>query len=401
MKTTRKPAAPRPPAPVHRPPSTEPDTVLLAVTGMSPAILTETLWALAHEPEPILPTRVIVLTTLAGRAEIERTLFQPHPRFGQPPWDALRAALAARGHDLTGRLRFGTTPDDLRVFTTATPATGRSRELEDIRTRDDNAAAADFLLQHVRSLVENPDLRLIASLAGGRKTMGALLYACLTLVGRDTDRLTHVLVNDPFDTLRDFYFPGQPGGPIPDRQGRPCDPARATVDLADVPFIPLRNLLAQNLGHPAGNFMRLVAQCQHTLRQRVGERLTLEIAQNRPRLHINGVQLKTAPREHLLLLFLATRAKAAQPPYLAYKDALNDLNQFRANLRANAPADLCDWRHHDALKTDLDDRDITRLLSDLKRKIQALGGEPAGLALCLPEKGRFNLELTPSLIHLK
>ena len=191
------------------------ETVLLAVTGMSPAVLTETIWALAQEPEPIIPTRVIVVTTADGRRELERQLFGPEPRFGgRTPWDTLRDALSAAGHDLSGHLRFGTTGDDIRVITGCDPVTGRTRELADLRTPADNEAAADFLLEQVRALVENPDTRLVASLAGGRKTMGALLYACLTLVGRETDRLTHVLVNEPFETLRGFWFPGQPGGPI-------------------------------------------------------------------------------------------------------------------------------------------------------------------------------------------
>ena len=72
------------------------------------------------------------------------------------------------------RLRFGTTGDDVRVITGLETASQRSRELADIRTPADNEAAADFLLEQVRSLVENPDLQLIASVAGGRKTMDAI-----------------------------------------------------------------------------------------------------------------------------------------------------------------------------------------------------------------------------------
>ena len=41
-------------------------TTLLAVTGLSPAIVTETIWALAQENPPILPDRVIFLTTATG-----------------------------------------------------------------------------------------------------------------------------------------------------------------------------------------------------------------------------------------------------------------------------------------------------------------------------------------------
>ena len=233
----------------------EPETILLAVTGMSPAVLTETIWALAQGPEPTFPTRVIVVTTVDGRREMEHRLFGPEPRFGgRTPWDTLRAALSAAGHDLSGRLRFGTTGDDIRVIAGCDSVTGRTRELADLRSPGDNEAAADFLLEQVRALVANPDSRLVASLAGGRKTMGALLYACLTLVGRETDRLTHVLVSEPFETLRGFWFPGQPGGAIAKSEVRGAkgevafDPTTARVELADVPFVPLRNLFHRELG---------------------------------------------------------------------------------------------------------------------------------------------------------
>jgi len=179
---------------------------------MSPAVLTETVWALAHEKPPVIPDRVIVVTTAAGRDCLERDLFTPNPSFGgRTVWQALRRAILPRAPnpkseigDQRSEIRSQKssipplTLEPIRVIVAPDPATGRTRELADLRTPADNEAAADFLLEQVRAIVENPDTRLIASLAGGRKTMGALLYACLTLVGRETDRLTHVLVNEPF-----------------------------------------------------------------------------------------------------------------------------------------------------------------------------------------------------------
>lgn len=396
---------------------------------MSPAILTETIWALAHPPsgssdEPAIPHRVIVLTTAAGRREIEAGLFGAQPRFGgHSPWDALRAALTAEGFELEDRLRFGTTADDLRVFTTADRRTGRTTELDDIRTPADNEAAANFILEQVRGLVEDPDKTVIASLAGGRKTMGALLYACFSLIGRDTDRLTHVLVSEPFDTLREFWFPGQPGGPILKADGRrqkvetgnptsPVfgpksdshhDPALARIELADVPFVPLRHLFHRELGRPAGGFMRLVESCRLGLRERIGQTIQLTVEQSRPEANVNGSRLKLAPREHLLLLFLASRTKNGDPPFAMQKDALDALDDFREALRAQAPADdWSDWRHADSLKTAFeDDQDLRRALCSLRNKVLALGGDAAALTACLPTRGRFSLDMPASLIFLK
>jgi CRISPR-associated protein (TIGR02584 family) len=370
---------------------------------MSPAVLTETVWALAHEPEPVLPTRVIVVTTSEGRRVVETQLFQPDPRLsGRCPWDALREALRAQGFDLTNRLRFGVTGDDIRIMTAVDSGDGRSRELADLRTVSDNEAAADFLLEQVRTVVENPDLRLVASLAGGRKTMGALLYACMTLAGRETDRLTHVLVNDPFDTLRGFWFPGQGGGPLQDRHQREFDPSTAHIELADVPFVPLRNLFQRELGRKAGSFHRLVDDCREEVRRAAGERIRLTLDRSRCELEVSGTRLTSAPREHLILLFLATRAKSSEPAFATQKEALDPLNAFRRELIDSAPGDdFADWRHGEGLGAALDELDLRRALSGLRDRLRKAGGNAVDLVGCLPGKGRFSLSVPGSMIHLK
>lgn len=42
--------------------------ILIAVTGVSPAILTETVWALAQRGDPWIPDQVIAVTTRTGKA---------------------------------------------------------------------------------------------------------------------------------------------------------------------------------------------------------------------------------------------------------------------------------------------------------------------------------------------
>jgi CRISPR-associated protein (TIGR02584 family) len=377
------------------------ETILLAVTGMSPAILTETLWALAHEEESVIPHRIIAVTTLAGRERIAVDLFSPQEGLGGLcAWDALRASLTAAGHDISEKLRFGTTPDDLRVITAMDPATSRSIELADLRSRVENEAAADFLLDQVRGITANPDTRLIASIAGGRKTMGALLYACLTLAGREQDRLTHVLVNEPYETLPGFFFPSQPGPSIADRSGQRTYAAEAAiVELADVPFVPIRNLFQRELGRAAGSFSHLIASCRSGIRHRAAEDLRLEIFLHRAALRLNQAELRLTDREHHLLLCLAGRAKHEHAPVPSYIEALDTLAHHakewqslieNGRLRAGTPSAA---GFHD-------EQDIRRVLSDLRKKLKSLG--PAGLILAdaLPERGRFSLDVPGPLISI-
>ena len=403
-----QPQSAPPPPKQSGPDSSDSEVVLLAVTGMSPAILTETIWGLAHPAkdsgeDPVIPHRVIVLTTATGRREIESALFAPLPQFNSlSAWDALRDTLAAEGHDLNGRLRFGTTPDDIRVFTRTDRATGRTAELDDIRTLPDNEAAANFILEQVRGLVEDPDKTVIGSLAGGRKTMGALFYACFSLLGRDTDRLTHVLVSENFDQMRGFFFPMQPGGPMTHRDGSVHDPKAAEIILADVPFVSLRQLFRRDLGRPAGGFMRLVEACRAGVRERVAESLQLTVERSQPRIQINSEVLDLTPREHLLMLFLAIRAKNGEPPIVSQKEAQTHVELFRKKMRTEAcKQNFGDWRGADSLGSEVEDIDLRRAISSLKKKIQALGGDAATLAACLPGRGRCSLDLPAARIALK
>ena len=403
-KPSAAPAQPPAPGTVD----SSPATTLLAVTGMSPAILTETIWAMASDPEePIIPTRIRVVTTKAGSKEVDK-LFSPSPALdNQTPWEALRASLQKAGHDLTGKLLFGPTANDIAIITAPDPETHLTRELDDIRSRTDNEAAADFLLEQVRAIVENPDVSLVASIAGGRKTMGALMYACMTLLARETDILTHVLVSEPFETLRDFWFPGQPGRPLTDRNKVDHDPANATVELARVPFVPLRKLFKRDFGKQAGTFSRLVEDCRQNIHKHAVENIKLELDTNSRKIRINRTTIGLTPREFILMLLLAKRAKERAPAITSYKDAEEPLIKLRRELTESVGReDDSDWRHPDDLKSCFSvrtclDQDIRHVLSDLRSKFRRAGGDGRTLASNLPQKGRFSITVLPRLIQIK
>lgn len=144
-------------------------TTLIAVTGLTPAVLTETLWGLASEPTPVVPDHIVVITTLTGRAKLTGQLL------ANGRCDTFRTALRSHlgrkhAHLLTHtRLRFGTAQNHLRVIPTPGPA---AQDADDLRTAADHQAAADFILRTVREFSEEEGNRLIFSVAGGRKTMG-------------------------------------------------------------------------------------------------------------------------------------------------------------------------------------------------------------------------------------
>jgi CRISPR-associated protein (TIGR02584 family) len=388
--------------------------ILLAVSGMSPAILTETVWALSEENPPVIPDTVRVLTTIKGREDIRRELFTPKPEFGgKTVWNAIREALKKRGLKVDGRLDFADTGDHIRVLT-ARDADGMSMELSDLRTRAENASAADFVLERVREITERPDTHLIASIAGGRKTMGALLYACMTLLGRETDRLTHVLINEPFEDPRlkpRFFFPAQPASKltlIDPRQERPTihSAGDARIELADVPFVAVRNLFNELVGKP-GAFSRLVQRCS----QRVGDialrNLKLVVDRARPRVLVNKLELTLSNNEYLLLRYLAEHTHAGKPWKCAKGTSLREAARVEiAQLASTIKSRQLEagWTFREIRDSDIKDITsadsdwISKKLSDLKKRLNSAGMDGELLSRCLPDRARFSLELSPEQI---
>lgn len=214
-----------------------PRRVLLAVTGLTPQIVTETLYALAvAQTLPWIPTEVRLITTAEGAERARLSLLDP--KEGQ--FHAL-----CRDYGLTGKIAFPS--ENIMVICDASGAA-----LADIRTPEDNTLAADALLAEVRALCADESCTLHVSIAGGRKTMGFFLGYALSLFGRSQDRLSHVLVNEPFESLREFYFPPAEPRVLHTSKGRPIHTADAQVSLAEIPFVRLRDGLPREaLAHGA------------------------------------------------------------------------------------------------------------------------------------------------------
>ena len=315
--------------------SRESRIVLLAVTGMSPAILTETVWALAHPQrpgeEPVIPHEVIVITTVRGKADLERDLLTPKPDLkGRTVWQSLR--LAILGASATQDPRITLSP--VRVISRPAPASGCNDLLEDIRSPEENNAAAEFILDEIRRITTNDDTRLIASLAGGRKTMGALLTSAISLLGRPQDRLTHVLVNAPFDNPHlspQFFFPpAQPvehSLPLADGSKRVVSSAEARLDLADVPFAPLSNLFRNQLGRLPGGFMSLIRLVTQLV-DKTAQPISIEMTEEITKILINGTPVKITGRDLPFFLFMLDNSKRGQRPFGTHKEVEEPFGLF-------------------------------------------------------------------------
>jgi CRISPR-associated protein (TIGR02584 family) len=381
-------------------PTVKPQVVLLAVTGMTPAVLTETVWALADGKSPVIPDRVVAVTTPKGRDLMEHDLFGPAGAGADNLWQTLRREILGAGYQTDVRLSH-----EYQIISAHNARSGRKEPLEDFRTFEANAAMADFVLEQVRGFVESPGIQLITSIAGGRKTLGALLYACMSLLGRETDRLTHVLVNEPFDSFSltpKFFFPKQPEQTLKNGDGTMVTAIDGHIDLADIPFVPLRNLFERELTRKPYTFTELVARCRNQVNQVAGRNVKLTILRGRREITVNGQRVQTSHFQQVLLLFLGDKSNAAALAKITkFTDAVEPLKAYANQLYAKRdPNDFNDWRGDSRLPGDFDDQYLRRSLNELKEKLRAAGKEVEPLIQALPERGRFSLDLPPTAITL-
>lgn len=263
-----------------------PRRILLAVTGLSPQIVTETLYALTAAAR-FIPTEIHLLTTLEGARLAKAALL--HPDGGQ--FHALLADYPQAGNPAF---------DDSRIHLIAGPD---GAPLADIRTPEENAAAADAITALVAELTRDDHAALHVSIAGGRKTMGFYLGYAFSLFARPQDRLSHVLVSPPFENHPEFFFPPAAPRRLATRDGRHVDTAEAVVTLAEIPVVRLRHGLPQALQDGRASFNETVAALQASF---APPQLRIDLAARQARCGERGIPLKPA-----LLAWLAFWAQAA------------------------------------------------------------------------------------------
>jgi CRISPR-associated protein (TIGR02584 family) len=266
-----------------------PRRVLLSVTGLSPQVVTETLYALAVAGRPAwIPTEIRLVTTTEGAERARLALLSE-----RPGWlERLRADYGLPP------IRFDR--DCIRLVEDEA-----GRPLDDIRAVADSLRAADCIAETVRELANDPDCALHVSVAGGRKTMGFYAGYALSLFGRPQDRLSHVLVSEPFESSWEFFYPAPESRVMTTRDNKLVDAAEARVTLAEIPFLRLRDDLPRRLVEGRASFGESVAAAQRAL---APPELILDLPQGRIR--AGGESVTLAPANLAFYALMARRRQA-------------------------------------------------------------------------------------------
>lgn len=204
---------------------TQRKNILFLVTGMTPQIITETVWALACDPEneeQWVPDEIHAMSTEDGLNQIRKRLFE----------DGIFAQMQ-QDYPQLEHVQFGT--KQLHDV-----ANVNGQNINDLKGQADNEPAADAICAIVRNFTEQSNLNLHVSISGGRKTMGFYAGYALSLYGRAQDRMSHVLVEDKFESVNDFFYPTPSTHFVTNRSGKVLDAKDAKIWLASIPFVRMQ-----------------------------------------------------------------------------------------------------------------------------------------------------------------
>lgn len=195
--------------------------ILICVSGLTPQIVTETLFCLAvKEKTPI--DEIYVLTTKRGRDVILGK--DKHPATPKTP-------LKKEIENLCVKYKIkkpAFAENDKHIIV----AKEESIELSDIRTDKDNILFPNKVSEFIRMKSADPSSTLYCSITGGRKSMSVHIANSLSIFAREQDKLLHVLTKEE-NEFKGFY---------PTNKQEEKD-----LQLSEIPFVRLRSLLAADI----------------------------------------------------------------------------------------------------------------------------------------------------------
>jgi hypothetical protein len=159
--------------------------------------------------------------------------------------------------------------------------------------------------------------------------MSYYLGYALSLFGRPQDRLSHVLVSEPFEAHPDFYYPTPQERVIHSRAPLPpqaMNCADAVVQLAQVPFVRLRDGLPERLLAGRSSFSATVEAANRAL-----EPAHVTVRQQARQVLVNGEVIPFNGSAYALYVWLARRAATDEPSvdWSSLDDARDFVNTAR------------------------------------------------------------------------
>lgn len=366
-------------------------TILLAVCGLSPQVITETLFALHQQGRQIDAIRV--LTTRAGKDACLAGLFRAGDGHYYRYLDEY--GLPRDAIDFAPRHLLAVLADD-------------GTEIDDIADEYHSERFLRLCMEETFALARDDEQCVLFSIAGGRKTMGACLSLAAQCYARPQDRIYHVLVQpSEFESCRDFYYPPRTPRTIEvlNRERRPChmSTAEAQITLVPMPFFPLRRQLTPRMlrrpESPAALMLSLVREDK--------PQLLIDLPQKK--IVWKGVECDLTPSLLALYAVLALHkqeAACAKSPCLNCGDCALSVDQILAK-QADITRLYQRLTTREAVKsgaTALDEEHVGQYRSKINRLIAGTFGDHEARALRVGSRGarpvRYAIGVARELIRV-
>lgn len=281
------------------------NNVLLSILGMSPQILTETVYALTQQDPKFLPDEIYVLTTNKGAENCINALFDHNGGWFNKLCEEY------------GLENIKFSPKNI---ITVCDSTGN--RIDDIRNQDDNQAVANQIMEAIMEITKDDNNALHVSIAGGRKTMGFYAGYAMSMFGRIQDQLSHVLVDEKFESEPDFFYPTKQTSTFAAKRNPPngatlfYDRKEAQVELAFLPFVRMRDTLDKNILENIESFDDCVSKFQKNISDDTPE-ITLQTSCNS--LIMGDKKVKLTPGE-LITYYMLIKNLVNDNHIIAYED---------------------------------------------------------------------------------
>ena len=242
--------------------------ILLAVTGLSPQVITETVYAMHMQQKPV--DEIHIITTAEGKKRA-------------------KLGLLIDGH-LSQLLADYAMPPIIFNEQHIHCIHNGGIDVKDALYDEDHEATADFITAKVRELTRDDNTIITASIAGGRKTMTFYLGYAMSLFGRECDAISHVLVSEGYENLHDFYYPTLHSKTLfNNRTDQVLDAKEAIVTLANIPFVRMRKEMPEQLLNNANSDFSSTVKNLNLQKENL--RIILDLTTNQLIVNNNACQL--------------------------------------------------------------------------------------------------------------
>ncbi len=224
--------------------------------------------------------------------------------------------------------------------------------------------------------------------------MGFLAGYALSMFARPQDRLSHVLVAEPFQSHPDFHFPPRAPKLLKMHDGRAVSTAEANLVLAEIPIVRLRDRLPAAMLSGDLGYSQAVAEAQRAL-----DPPKMIVVVDDRKIICADTPVELRPATFAFALWLAERARELGPQAGAVHWADADRLELAAVFSRLGLADPPGSGHN------LEETWFREQKSRLSRALRAILGEAAGPYLPKPygsrPRTRTGFALNPAQIEVK